>query len=549
MDIGPYDAIVVGSGATGGVAALTLAQQGIRVLVIEAGPQIKRNEASSNEPKDTLNRLRGIISKKHANQSQHPGYWKNNPNLYSNELNHPYVQPKNKPFLWTQGKQYGGRSLTWGGITLRFSPDDFHPSKKDGYGPNWPISYDEISPHYDFIEKLCGIYGHKDDIKEVPNGKYIGEIPLTTNENIFGKQVKSKLNYPFIQSRGFDRNCSVKEDQWPKSSSVGSTFKKALKTGNVQIISNHLVESFETDKFTELATKIIIVNLENGQKISLNCDLIILCASTISTLRILLNSETKSNAYGFKDSSDKLGKFLMDHISICRFFSVKNKIQTKNKSDTFSYLSGAGSFFIPFGTNLPKPESIDFLRGYGIWGAIDRLGIPKFLQKDLNSSTGFLIAHGEVLPREENSVTLSNKTDSWGIPIPHIDFEWSKNELNMAKHMESTIRDLIEAADGKIRSIDELINIPYVGFFTEKSIALSGNPPPPGYYIHEVGGAAMGFSEEESVVNKSNQLWRCKNVLVVDGSCWPTSSWQSPTLTMMAICRRACLSIKKTLRV
>ena len=116
----------------------------------------------------------------------------------------------------------------------------------------------------------------------------------------------------------------------------------------------------------------------------------------------------------------------------------------------------------------------------------------------------------------------------------------------MAKHMNFTIRNSIEAAGGKIKTIDELIKIPYVGLFTKKSIALSGNPPPPGYYIHEVGGAAMGFSEEESVVNKSNKLWRCKNVLVLDGACWPTSSWQSPTLTMMAISRRACLNIKKT---
>ena len=129
----------------------------------------------------------------------------------------------------------------------------------------------------------------------------------------------------------------------------------------------------------------------------------------------------------------------MDHISICRFFSIPNTIQTKNKSHSYPNLSGAGSFFIPFGSNLPKSESINFLRGYGIWGAIDRLGIPKFLQKDLNSSTGFLIAHGEVLPREENSVSLSNRTDNWGIPIPHIEFKWSENEINMAKHMESTI--------------------------------------------------------------------------------------------------------------
>ncbi|KGF97595.1 Glucose-methanol-choline (GMC) oxidoreductase:NAD binding site [Prochlorococcus marinus str. MIT 9302] len=546
MDINPYDAIVVGSGATGGIAALTLAEQGIKVLVIEAGPKIKRLEASNYEPESTLKRLSGVLTKKHIKQSQHPGYWKNNPDLYSNESKHPYDFPKKKPFLWTQGNQYGGRSLTWGGITLRFSSGDFHPAKKDGFGPNWPISYDELSPHYDFIENFCGIYGRKDNIKELPNGKYIGEIPLTENENIFGRKIKSKLNYPFIQSRGFDRNSSVKEEKWPKSSSLGSTFKKALETGNVQIISNHLVESFEINKITELASKLTIVNLENGSKEVLNCDLILLCASTISTLRILLNSEYKSNTSGFKDNSGKLGKYLMDHISVCRFFSIPKTKNSEELSHNYPVLSGAGSFFIPFGTNLPTIDNINFHRGYGIWGAIDRLGIPKFLQKDQNTSIGFLIAHGEVLPRKSNSVSLSKKTDEWGIPIPHIEFEWSENELNMSKHMVKTIQKAIEAADGEIKNIDELINIPFGSLFTKNLIALSDSPPPPGYYIHEVGGAPMGINEENSVVDKFNRLWRCKNVLVLDGSCWPTSSWQSPTLTMMALSRRACLNIKKT---
>jgi len=546
LDISPYDAIVVGSGATGGIAALTLAEKGIKVLVIEAGPQVKRHEASNHEPKSTLKRLSGVLTKKHANQCQHPGYWKNNPDLYSNELKHPYDFPKKKPFLWTQGKQYGGRSLTWGGITLRLSSEDFHPAKKDGFGPNWPISYDELSPHYDFIENFCGIYGRKDDIKEVPNGKYIGEIPLTENENVFGSKVKSKLNYPFIQSRGFDRNSSVKEKKWPKSSSIGSTLKKALDTGNVQIISNHLVESFEINKITELASKLTIVNLENGHKEVLNCDLILLCASTISTLRILLNSEYKTNSLGFKDNSGKLGKYLMDHISICRFFSVPKTKNSDKPVDNPPDLSGAGSFFIPFGSNLPEIDDINFHRGYGIWGAIDRLGIHKFLQKDANKSIGFLIAHGEVLPREVNSVSLSEKTDKWGIPIPYIEFEWSENELNMAKHMENTIQKSIKAANGEMKNIDELMNIPLGSLFTKNLIALSDSPPPPGYYIHEVGGAPMGINEENSVVDKFNRLWRCKNVLVLDGACWPTSSWQSPTLTMMALSRRACLNIKKT---
>ena len=545
MDINPYDAIVVGSGATGGVAALTLAEQGIKVLIIEAGPLISREEASNYEPKSSLKRLLGVLTKTHTKQSQHPGYWKNNPDLYSNELKHSYNFPKNKPFLWTQGKQYGGRSLTWGGITLRLSRDDFHPATKDGFGPNWPITYDDLSPHYDFIENFCGIFGQKDGLEEVPDGKYIGKIPLTKEENIFGNKIKSQLNYPFIQSRGFDRNSSTIEKDWPKSSSIGSTLKKALDTGNVQILSNHLVESFETNKVTELASKIKIVNLENGHKKILNCDLILLCASTISTLRILLNSEAQSNSSGFRDTSGKLGKYLMDHISLCRFFSVPKNKNSDTKLSNFSNLSGAGSFFIPFGTNLPKIDNINFLRGYGIWGAIDRFGLPNFIQRDSNNSIGFLIAHGEVLPREKNSVSLSTELDEWGIPIPHIEFAWGKNELNMAKHMEQTINQAIKAANGEIKNINELVNIPFGDLLTKKSIALSKNPPPPGYYIHEVGGAAMGNSEEESVINRFNRLWRCKNVLVLDGACWPTSSWQSPTLTMMAISRRACLRLKK----
>jgi choline dehydrogenase-like flavoprotein len=235
----------------------------------------------------------------------------------------------------------------------------------------------------------------------------------------------------------------------------------------------------------------------------------------------------------------------MDHISICRFFSVPKTKSSEKKLDDPPVLSGAGSFFIPFGSNLPKIDEINFKRGYGIWGAIDRLGIPKFLQKDKNTSIGFLIGHGEVLAREENSVSLSRKTDEWGIPIPYIEFEWSVNELNMAKHMEKTIRKSIEAANGEIKNIDELIHIPLGSLLTKNLIALSDSPPPPGYYIHEVGGAPMGNDEENSVVDKFNRIWRCKNVLVLDGACWPTSSWQSPTLTMMALCRRACLNIKK----
>ncbi len=544
MDLHPFDAIVVGSGATGGIAAYTLAKQGIKVLIIEAGPIIKRSTASTSEPLDTLRRITGFTTNKHKKQIQHPGYWKNNPYLYADEKKYPYSHPENKPFLWTQGKQYGGRSLTWGGITLRFSEEDFHPSLKDGFSPDWPITYSELSPHYDFVEKLIGIYGRKDNLKEVPDGNYIGELPLTDSEIFFRDEIKKKLNYPFIQSRGFENNSSVKESHWPRSSSIGSTLKEAIKTGNVQVLENHLVESFEINPETELATKLNIVNTINSSKKVLSCDLILLCASTISTLRILLNSEKKSNINGFSDNSGKLGKCLMDHVSICKFFSLPNS-NIFSKTRSINNLSGAGSFFIPFGTNLPSKEKIEFIRGYGIWGAINRLGIPSFLQKNQQESIGFLISHGEVLPRDSNKVTLSEKKDMWDIPIPCIEFEWSDNERKMIEHMKYTMTSIIKNSGGKIKNFENIFNIPFLGLLEKKSIALSGDTPPPGYYIHEVGGAPMGREEDDSVVDSWNRLWRCKNVFVLDGACWPTSSWQSPTLTMMAICRRACLRIKK----
>ncbi len=543
MDLNPYDAIIVGTGATGGIAALTLAEQGIKVLMIEAGPFLKREDAYSNEPLDTFKRACGFISKKHKNQIQHPGYWKNNPDLYGNEKKYPYTYPKDKPFLWTQGKQVGGRSLTWGGITLRFSPSDFKPADKDGFGANWPITYDELSPHYDYVEKLSQIFGKKDNLEQIPNGHYIGEVPLTESELIFGEKIKSKLNYPFVQSRGFDKNASIKEEDWPKSSSLGSSLKRALKTGNVQILPNHLVESFQTNKETEMATSIRIINTNNGVKKDLNCELVLLCASTISTLRILLNSEKESCDSGFIDTSGKLGKYIMDHVSVSKFFTIPRTDNFSNKSLNQAPLSGAGSFFIPFGTQLP--DDIDFLRGYGIWGAIDRLGIPTFLKKEENESIGFLISHGEVLPRKENRVKLSNQTDEWDIPIPNIEFKWSDNECKMIKHMSNAMMKAINHSGGKVKDLKTILNIPFLHLLENNSIALSGDIPPPGYYIHEVGGAPMGLKEDESVLDKWNRLWRCKNVLVLDGACWPTSSWQSPTLTMMALSRRACLGIKK----
>ncbi len=538
-----FEAIVIGSGATGGMAAKTLSEHGVRVLVIEAGPELTSSEAIGSEPCNFLKRIKRVVSGENQIQSQHPGFWKANPSLYINEKKNKYITPEDKPFLWTQGRQVGGRSLTWGGITLRLSDSDFNTSSIDNYGPEWPINYSDLEKHYDLIENFLKIKGNKDQLDQLPDGKYTESIPFTSSEIFFKNKVESELGFPVIHSRGFGPDIKTEYEEWPKSSSQGSSLGKALKTGKVEIMSNHIVERLIINDEQNSAKGLIAINRINKNRKEIRAKLIIICASTIQSIKILLNSSENIRSKGLIEPSGKLGSCLMDHISTCRFFSLPST--NSNSKNNNQKLTGAGSFFIPFGKNLDKNTNIDFIRGYGIWGAIDRFDPPDFLKTKPNTKTGFLIGHGEVLPYEENKITLSKNLDQWGIPIPIIDCKWNENELKMVTHMNKTIEKCIKISGGEIHKFDELFKVPFLKQIAGNSYALKNSPPPPGYYIHEVGGAPMGTKQENSVLDKWNRLWQCKNVLVVDGACWPTSAWQSPTLTMMAITRRACIEAIK----
>ena len=543
----PYEVVVVGSGATGGVAALTLAESGVRVLVIEAGEDLTPKEAFGSEPLNTLNRLQGIACRTKSNQAQHPGYWKSNPKLYSDEKENPYFYPKDKPFLWTQGRQVGGRSLTWGGITLRLSNQELKASRYDGYGPEWPIEYSDLAPHYTEIEKRLKIHGRKDGLDNLPDGEFIEPLPFTSSEIDFRDRVQNKLGYKVINSRGFgphDKGTS----KWPKSSSRGSTLKTALNTGKVEILSGFCVERILLSQDRKSAKEIIVIDQKNGKRHKLDCKLIVLCASTIQSLRILLNSEEEVDSKGLIIPSGDLGCNLMDHISTCKFFKfpIDKTLKAKSTNLEEAPLSGAGSFFIPFENRFFLDEKLNFIRRYGIWGGINRFEPPSFIKRYPNTHTGFLIAHGEVLARKSNKVTLSSKKGKWNLAAPYINCEWGENELNMVRHMNKTIDEIINISGGKQLPFKDLINAPLTGKIFDNSLALNEKVPPPGYYIHEVGGAPMGSNETDSVTDPSCRLWRCKNILVVDGACWPTSAWQSPTLTMMALTRRACLKVLET---
>ena len=533
----PFEAIVVGSGATGGTAALTLAEAGIRVLVLEAGPQLSVDQALGSEPGNTIRRLQGLIAGTHRQQAQHPGYWKQNPALYTNEQRHPYSHPPSRPFLWTRGHQVGGRSLTWGGITLRLSDRDFKAAESDGHGPVWPIAHQDLDPHYTVLEQQLAVHGQRDGLVQVPDGWATKALASTPEELHFAQAVQQQLNHPWMPSRGFELPAVSPDSPWPRSSSPGSTLHRALATGRVELCSGQMVERLLMDPGQERATGLISVNLRDGSRTRFEAPLIVLCASTIQSLRILLNSEEQTSAGGLKDPSGQLGHRLMDHVSSCRFFCVPERSTQANPAP----LSGAGSFFLPFGSCLETAEPVNFMRGYGLWGGINRFDPPAPLQRQSGCRLGFLIGHGEVLANDRNCVSLSDRTDAWGVPIPHIDCQWGPNELAMVKHMQSTMETAITAAGGLVKPLQDLLHMPLVEPFVASSAAVGDQAPPPGYYIHEVGGAAMGESETTSVVDSWNRLWRCRNVLVTDGACWPTSAWQSPTLTMMAITRRACL--------
>ncbi|GCE65534.1 GMC family oxidoreductase [cyanobiont of Ornithocercus magnificus] len=539
------DAIVIGSGATGGVAALTLAENGARVLVIEAGVTLPVSDVFGSAAANMTRRLLSIASGRQRQQAQHPGYWKTNPRLYRDEVLRPCTYPPNRPFFWTQGDQIGGRSLTWGGITLRLSDIEFGASKY-GRSSGWPIRHHDLEEHYTEIERLLGIYGQRDGLVNLPDSETIGPLPLTLAEENLFRCLQNDPNLDCIHSRGFATRSRDGLGSWPRSSSLGSTLALAIATGRVYLLVGHIAEHLVLAPGSCRAEGVVVVNRTNGCRQYLRAGLIVLCGSTIRTLQLLLCSIDN----GLEDPSGLLGSCLMDHVSTSQFFTVpvpenqRYKLHGHRKEE----LSGAGSFFI-----LPRLEDSDgrrtetrFQGRYGIWGAIGRFEPPRLLRRYPNEVLGFLIGQGEVLPQQYNQVRLSSESDAWDIPIPHIDCRWSTNEEAMVQHMRGTMEYVIAKINGRCLPLIDLVKVPVIEPILRSSVALNNDAAPPGYYIHEVGGAAMGDQEDSSVVDCWNRLWRCANVLVVDGACWPTSGWQSPTLTMMAITRRACIKAIRT---
>ncbi len=459
-------------------------------------------------------------------QERHGGYWETNPELYTNDVDNPYATPEDKPYRWIRGRQVGGRSHTWGGVLLRFSDYEFKAASRDGWGVDWPISTAELSPHYAMLERFFSCYGARDGLTQMPDGDFVEARPFSPGEVKLKAVVEEKFRRRFIVSRGIRAGRhAAKGEQFSRLSSNGSTLLAAEKTGNLTLRSEAIV------------TKVLV---ENGRAAGvewLDADtkttsgararLVFLCASTIETLRILMMS-------GIGNSSGLLGKGLMDHIVVNTYFRMPGVEDV----DGFELLGSDGSM-VPRYQNLGTQKEA-FLRGFGLWGGINRLKFPGLLRRQAGVAFGFYAAMGETLPSDENHVRLDETLqDAWGLPAPFISCAWTPNDVALAKVMAQDAAEMVEAGGGVITPLTDLVRTPLITGFM-RNMQNEWKRTTPGLFVHEVGGARMGNDPRTSVTSPQCQLWEAPNLFVTDGACWVSSGWQNPTHTEMALTARAC---------
>lgn len=548
-----YDAIVVGSGATGGWAAKQLTEKGMSVLVLEAGRQIDPEKDYHMMTWPYELKYRGIspgsmYAPRQPIQSRCYAGNEYSAHLFVDDIDNPYTTPEDKPFWWIRGRQVGGRSLTWGRQVYRLSDYDFKAASHDGYGEDWPFSYEELKPYYDLVDDFIGVSGSYENLPQLPDGKFLPPMNMTCGERILKKAIESnwsdrKLTIGRVailtkphQGRAAchycghcDRGC----DTHSYFSSVGSTLPAAQKTGRMTLRPNSVVREVIIDKNTGKAKGVHIIDQKTKKDYEYFAKVIVLCASTLESTRILMNSKSRQHPNGLGNTSETLGHYLMDHA----YAPQVGGVITQLKGQPYDHSDGrANGIYIPRYRNL-KDKQKNFIRGYGIQGGV-QLGYefgnakqlpgfgPEFKKafRENPNDVGFWLgAWMEMLPRKENRVFIDpNKVDAWGIPVLHIDCKHGENEFAMAEDAQVSLREMAEAVPG------------FKVMHSSKELA------PPGFCIHEVGTARMGNDPKTSVLNKWNQSWDVKNLFVTDGACFVSQGCQNPTLTMMAITARAC---------
>jgi len=541
-----FDAIVVGSGISGGWAAKELTEKGMKVILLERGRNIEHVKDYPNATKNPWDfphrggRTQQMIKDYPVLKRDYP-LSELNLDYWAKDSECPYTEVKR--FDWFRGYHVGGRSLMWGRQSYRWSDIDFEANAKEGIGTDWPVRYKDIAPWYDYVETFAGISGSKEGLSVLPDGKFMPPMDLTCVEKDVADRIRKRYNgqrhliigrtanitraLPGRSSCQFRNRCSLGCPFGAYFSTQSSTLPAAVATGNLTLRPFSIVTKILYDKDTQRATGVEVLDAETNQTYEYKAKIVFLNASTLNSTWVLLNSATDVFPGGLGSSSDQLGHNLMDH-----HLGVRIQGTVEGYEDKYYFGRRPTGFYIPRFRNLDG-EKREYLRGFGYQGRGDRqnwsrnipeLNIGVELKDELIEPGPWQVGmggFGEILPYHENKVTLDKeKKDKWGLNVLAIDCELKTNELNMRKDMLNDGMEMLEAAG-------------------VKNVTGKDGDGTPGRGIHEMGTARMGTDPKNSVLNKNNQVWDAKNVFVTDGACMASASCVNPSLTYMALTARA----------
>ncbi|WP_282080765.1 GMC oxidoreductase [Aquimarina algiphila] len=545
-----YDAIVVGTGISGGWAAKELCEKGLKTLVLERGRMVKHIEdytTMNNDPWDS--EFKGRPSREDVKQQekQHrTGYVtdKEHSHFFVNDLKHPYNETKR--FDWIRGYQVGGRSLMWGRQSYRWSDIDFEANKKEDIAVDWPVRYKDIAPWYDKVEEFIGVSGEKLGLEQLPDGQFLPPMELNCVEDHLKSNISQNYKDRLLTigrtahitgTKTFEgrMNCQFRNRCMRGCpfgayfSSNSSTLPAAERTGNMTLRPNSIVHQVLYDDVTGKATGVKVIDTETKETIEFTAKIIFLCASAIASASILMQSKSERFPNGMGNDSGELGHNIMDHHFKAGAFGVTDNYQDK-------YYKGRrpNGIYIPRFRNIGgETDQKTFKRGYGYQGggsrndwreSIAELGYGAELKESVLKPGKWQIGlqgFGECLPYHDNKMTLDyDKLDEWGLPTVTFDAEFKENELEMRKDMVKQAMDMLKKAGFEdVRPWDDIGGI--------------------GLGIHEMGTARMGNDPKTSVLNKHNQIHAVPNVYVTDGSFMTSASCVNPSLTYMAFTARA----------
>ncbi|MFD2998885.1 GMC oxidoreductase [Pontibacter toksunensis] len=541
-----YDAIVVGSGISGGWAAKELTEKGLKTLMLERGRNIEHVKDYVNATKAPWEfEHRGgrtqemienypVLKRDYVLNERNLEYW-------VNEKESPYVEVKR--FDWYRGYHVGGRSLMWGRQSYRLSDMDFEANAKDGIAVDWPIRYAEIAPWYSYAEKFAGISGSKENIPHLPDGEFLPPMEMNCVEKDVAARIKQHYNnnrhmiigrVANLTAAHHDRtNCQYRNACWlgcpfgAYFSTQSATLPAAMATGNLTLRPYSIVTRVLYDKDTKKAKGVEVLDAETNQTYEYLAKVVFLNASALNTTWVLMNSATDVWPEGLGSSSGQLGNNLMDH-----HFRTGATGTVEGYEDKYYYGRRPNGIYIPRYRNIGG-DTRDYIRGFGYQGSAGREGWSREIAemnvggefKDALTEPGQwtmgINGFGETLPYHENKITLDKSVkDKWGLPVLAIDAEIKENERKMRKDMSADAAEMLEAAGLKnVKTYDA-----GYGF---------------GQGIHEMGTARMGRDPKSSVLNGNNQVWDAQNVYVTDGACMTSAGNQNPSLTYMALTARA----------